>query len=118
MSDARNKCQEMGGELAIIESEKENEFIFDLIKKTDGLSLWGVWIGLQRQDDGSFQWVDGTPVVYNGWETGEPNDHKGIEDCANMYSALAGSPKGGNWNDLPCDWEGTPGFACEIQKSC
>ena len=113
MSDARKKCQEMGGELAIIESEKENEFIFDLVKKTNGLSRWGVWIGLQRQDDGSFQWVDGTPVVYNGWATGEPNDNHGREDCAHMYLDVEGK-----WNDCPCDWGVNPGFACEIQKSC
>ena len=117
MSDARNKCQEMGGELAIIESEKENEFIFDLLKKTDGLSPSGVWIGLQRQDDGSFQWVDGTPVVYNKWAPGEPNDHLGVEDCAHMYLRV-GSPVEGKWNDGPCDWGASPGFACEKQKSC
>ena len=112
MNDARKKCQEMGGELAIIESEKENAFIFDLVKKTDGLSRRGVWIGLQRQDDGSFQWVDGTPVVYNGWATGEPNDGNGREDCAHMYLDI------GKWNDTPCDRGETLGFACEKQKSC
>ena len=31
--DARSACQDLGGDLPIIRSEEENEFIFDLIKK-------------------------------------------------------------------------------------
>ena len=46
MSNVREKRQEMGGEHAIIESEKENEFIFNLVNKTPGISGWGAWIGL------------------------------------------------------------------------
>ena len=109
MSDARDKCKKMEGDIVIIRSAYENQFIFNLVKKTRGLPLWGVWIGLQRLAVGNFQWVDGSPLEYNAWNNGEPNDNGGREDCAAMYWDV-----GGKWNDSPCDWEVNPGFVCEM----
>ena len=109
MSDAREKCKEMGGDLAIIRSANENQFIFDLVTKTRGIpEHWGVWIGLQRKADGNFQWVDGSPLEYNKWYPGEPNDTGGREDCGHMGTS------GGGWNDSPCDWEVKPAFVCKM----
>ena len=110
MSDARNKCKQMEGDIAIIRSAHENQFIFDLVKKTAGLPGWGAWIGLQRTADGSFKWVDGTPLDYDAWNSGEPNDNGGREDCVAMYWNV-----GGKWNDAPCDWEVTPGVVCKME---
>ena len=109
MSDARNKCKQMGGDIAIIRSGHENQFIFDLVNETPGLPVWGAWIGLTRTADRSFKWVDGTPIGYNGWNSGEPNDTGGREDCVAMYRDI-----GGKWNDAPCDWEVTPGVVCKM----
>ena len=111
MSDAQSKCQQMGGDLAIIRSDHENQFIFNLVKRTSGLPVWGVWIGLRRKSDGNFEWVDGTPVKYSSWNSGEPNNMGGREDCVVMFSA---GRAGGKWNDSPCDWEVNPGFVCKM----
>ena len=110
MSDARKRCREMEGDIAIIRSSHENQFIFNLVKKTAGLPFWGAWIGLQRTSDGSFKWVDGTPVEYSAWNSGEPNDTGGREDCVAMYWDIEG-----RWNDAPCDWEVTPGVVCQMR---
>ena len=110
MSDARLKCQNMGGDLVIIRSAQENDFIFDLVKKLN--KLYGVWLGLQRKADSKFYWIDDTPVEghYQNWAQGEPNDNLGVEDCAHMYG-LGNSA--GKWNDSPCDWEVVPSVVCQ-----
>ena len=111
MKDARHKCQQMGGDIAVIRSANENQFIFDLVKKTAGLAGWGAWIGLNRKADGSFKWVDGTPLVYEAWNSGEPNGIGGRADCVHMIW----NDVGGKWNDASCDWEDVrPGVVCKM----
>ena len=105
MSDARLKCQNMGGDLVIIRSAQENDFIFELVEKLN--KVFGVWLGLQRKADSKFYWIDDTPVEgnYQNWNLGEPNDNGGIEDCGHMYGKGSSA---GKWNDSPCDWGVVP----------
>ena len=42
---ARSTCLSLGGDLAIISSAEENQFVFDLIKKQDTFTKLGAWIG-------------------------------------------------------------------------
>ena len=55
------------------------------------------WIGLRRDPNAPWLWVDGChaeePSTY--WNSGEPNNYKGKEDCVEMASS-------GKWNDLIC----------------
>ena len=60
-SDARQHCQNLGGDLAIIKSENQNDFIFSLIQSQNTFTKWGAWIGIQRKADGKFYWIDNTP---------------------------------------------------------
>ena len=110
MSDARLKCQNMGGDLVIIRSAQENDFIFDLVKKLN--KHVGVWLGLQRMDDSEFYWIDGTPLEghYQNWNVGEPNDYGGREDCGHMFGTGSAA---GKWNDSPCDWKVVPSVVCQ-----
>jgi len=106
----------MGADLAIITSAQQQSFIFNLVKKQDKLTVWGVWIGLQRKADSKFYWVDGTPLEghYQNWYIGEPNNYRGRrEDCANVYGKQAGAGKAGAWNDLPCGHGGSSGLLCQ-----
>jgi len=48
----------------------------------------GAWIGLNDlQDQMSFEWADGSPVLVTFWQHSEPNNHLGKrEDCVEAIS--------------------------------
>ena len=99
-SDARRTRQKLGGDLAIIKSAAENNFVFGLtiiIIKRKTVTVWGVWFGLARKADTRFYWNDDTPVAkgYTAWATGESNSVK--EKCAHLYGT---GNRAGNWNDI------------------
>ena len=99
-SNAREKCKKMGADLAIIRSSTENDFVSRIVKKQKTATWFGAWLGLQRNDDSKFYWVDGTPLKgqYSAWSTGEPNNLD--EKCGHMWGSTGQKP--GKWNDLKC----------------
>lgn len=97
-NDARKKCQQLGGDLAKITSATENQFIFDLLRKQDTITLYGVWLGLHRKADTKFYWADDTPLAgYTAWGATEPSSL--YEKCGHM---IGYGPRGGKWNDISC----------------
>ncbi|XP_053713272.1 CD209 antigen-like protein E isoform X2 [Synchiropus splendidus] len=92
--DSRNFCVERGADLVVINSKEEQEFMNKFVKIT--------WIGLsQRQDNGQWVWVDGTPLNISFWSLGEPNDVDGKENCTEINNR----PVGKSWNDADCQIE-------------
>ena len=59
-----------------------------------------------------FVWSDGSPVEYENWGNGEPNNYNGIENCAEGF--LNADPLRG-WNDLACD--SPRHWICGVPKS-
>ena len=112
----------LGGDLAIIKSAAENNFIFSLLKKQKTITNWGVWLGFVRKADNKFYWIDDTPLAkgYTAWASGEPNNHRGNEKCGNMFGSAKGA--GGKWNDFPCDvhlakhWKYAPVILCKKKQ--
>jgi len=120
-SDVRRTCHNLGGDLTIIRSAKENNFIFGLIKKQKTITSWGVWLGFTRKSGNKFYWIDDTPLAghYSPWGSVEPNNHNNIEDCGNMFGT--GSDQG-KWNDLPCslkeaDLKKAPSILCQKKSN-
>ncbi|XP_062410864.1 macrophage mannose receptor 1-like [Sardina pilchardus] len=107
---ARKWCKDNGGDLAIIDSHYENDFVAsylrDLVKP--------VWIGLTDSlHEGGFAWADGvSPVRYTNWADKEPNNHNGKEHCAAMTHT---HHQAGRWNDDSCTQE--YGWVCSQKKS-
>uniref|UniRef100_A0A670ZLF0 C-type lectin domain-containing protein n=1 Tax=Pseudonaja textilis TaxID=8673 RepID=A0A670ZLF0_PSETE len=99
--DAETRCREHGGHLANILSPEEHSF----------LSSRGEyqWIGLNdRTIEGDFQWSDGSPLLYENWQDGQPDSHFLYgENCV----GLSGQ-KDGKWSDLPCGYH-LP-FTCKM----
>ena len=80
LKDAQEKCKKMSATLPIIKSDSANNFILMLER------VW-VWLGMERKN-GRMVWFDNTPAelsegaLYNAWNSGEPNNNEGNEDCA------------------------------------
>ncbi|KAM8841889.1 CD209 antigen-like protein C [Synchiropus picturatus] len=91
--DSRNFCVERGADLVVINSKKEQELINKFVKIT--------WIGLsQREDNGQWVWVDGTPLTRSFWAPGEPNDDGGRdENCTEIMKHFMLR----SWNDALCE---------------
>ncbi|XP_014596624.1 CD209 antigen-like protein C [Equus caballus] len=92
-------CQDIKAQLVIIDSAEEQQFL----KFWDTRNNRPAWIGLSdHHNEGSWLWVDNTPVNLSFWKEGEPNNH-GDEDCVDFYSD--------GWNDDKCNRENF--FICE-----
>uniref|UniRef100_A0A8C7SIP8 C-type lectin domain-containing protein n=1 Tax=Oncorhynchus mykiss TaxID=8022 RepID=A0A8C7SIP8_ONCMY len=96
--ESREDCLERGADLVIINSDKEQKFLFDLKR--------GVWIGLTDSvNEGTWKWVDGTPLTTGYWSPNQPDNgdgkpEYGEEDCVHIHEEQ--SPRT-SWNDLSCD---------------
>ena len=67
---ARDKCEEMGGHLAVVDSEERfNELC--VLAQQQGLTY--VWLGSYRGTDGEWYNVDGTKMNFTRWDAGEPS---------------------------------------------
>lgn len=99
-------CEYMGGYLAVITSAEEDAFIFNEVLRASGYD--SAYFGLSDEEEtGNWKWVNGTPVRYTNWASGEPNNQGGIEHYG-MYYWKNGD---GKWNDG--DFSGSPAFICE-----
>ena len=88
-TEAKEKCEAIGGHLATITSPAEQEFLEQLNEDENVC-----WIGLHRGEGDAFFWVTGENVSYTYWGSGEPNNSRS-EDFPGE-DAVAMGPK---WND-------------------
>lgn len=105
------------GYLATITSQEENDFVADRLENAG-------WMGAQDITENDWKWttgpengisfwsggISGSPVSdrYANWNTNEPNNSGGNEDCAQFLSGASGK-----WNDLPCTGTTLPGYVVE-----
>nr|XP_035921891.1 CD209 antigen-like protein 2 isoform X3 [Halichoerus grypus] len=91
--DAISACQNLRAQLVIINSTEEQKFL----KSWNTRNNQRTWIGLSdHHNEGSWKWVDNSPLQLSFWKEGEPNNH-GDEDCVELYSD--------GWNDNRCSAE-------------
>jgi hypothetical protein len=102
---ARSACAAFSGDLVRLDDEAEQAAVVAL-SEPPAVPGGGWFIGLSdAASEGTFVWIDGGGLDFTHWNTGEPNDAGGNEDCTEMDLA------GGIWNDVPC---GDPrAFVCE-----
>ncbi|XP_076807104.1 uncharacterized protein LOC143450437 isoform X3 [Clavelina lepadiformis] len=98
-------CLNAGGELLSIHSNVEQSFITNQIKPMGQL---GFWCGLKERGgvNGQYSWTDDTVLDYVNWNSGEPNNAWGTEQCVTV------SKDDGKWNDGNCGLK-LHGFICK-----
>ncbi len=103
---ARRDCARQGGRLVVLEDPEENQAVGALFRPwSDG----SFWIGLSDdKEEGTWLWLDGTPLEYLPWGNGEPNDYGSGEDCAHSNWGAVGG-----WNDNNC-FSREP-YVCEFE---
>lgn len=93
-SDAQALAKSLGGNLATVRNQQENDFLQQNFADPQG----SVWIGYNDAADpadSKFVWASGeTPTpAYTNWYPGEPNNQ-----LSEFYAELYGN---GQWNNLP-----------------
>ncbi|XP_042349929.1 C-type lectin domain family 4 member M-like isoform X2 [Plectropomus leopardus] len=92
---SRGACFKEGADLVVIDNREEQEFINGVLKSDEN-----AWIGLTDSlEEGTWTWVDGTPVTTTYWQPGQPNSFNGNQDCGEIVQKSAGV---GQWNDDGC----------------
>jgi len=93
-SNAETEAVSLGGHLATIRNEGENQWVFSTFGSYGG----ALWIGLtDRQKVLQFTWTSGEPVSYTNWGGGQPDNCNGVEFYAHMLPR--GHYAAGKWND-------------------
>ncbi|XP_022381412.1 CD209 antigen isoform X3 [Enhydra lutris kenyoni] len=101
--DAISACQNLRAQLVIINSTEEQKFLKSWNMKNNQRT----WLGLSdHHNEGSWKWLDNSPLQLSFWKEGEPNNH-GDEDCVELYSE--------GWNDKRCSSENF--WTCEKPSS-
>ena len=97
-------CQSLGGTLACITSEEENEVVASLV----GAYGKPCWIGGNAlENNGTFVWETGEEFSYTNWDAGEPNNANGNQIFIRMYPS-------GLWDDFEAS--GDLAFICEFDN--
>ncbi|XP_073347649.1 macrophage mannose receptor 1-like [Pagrus major] len=112
--EARTQCQNMGGNLASIPSQRVQVFLTAAMIEAPTTDLW---IGMNNRNERRYYWTDGKPVRYNNWGFAGLNHHQAYErhryayekkECAWMTTDP--SIVVGRWSKRSCNE--TAGFVC------
>ncbi|XP_041106996.1 pulmonary surfactant-associated protein D-like [Polyodon spathula] len=89
--DGLKFCTGVGGQIATPRNQAENDGLHVIAKQ-----IGNVFIGANdRRTEGTFEDLNGKRIEFSKWQSGEPNNDKGQEDCVVLVSD-------GMWNDVPC----------------
>ncbi len=73
---AQAEARSLGGNLVTINNAAEENWIRQTFGRNEGF-----WIGLSDKDqEGTFKWVNGEALTYTNWAPNEPNDFQGTQD--------------------------------------
>ncbi len=104
-AQAKKACEKKGGHLVTITSAKENEFVRDLISKTN---ISRAWLGASDSEkEGTWKWVTGEKFSFSSWSSGRPDNYNGNEDYLTEYYY------NGTWDDYANETTNVQGFVCE-----
>ncbi|XP_051465466.1 macrophage mannose receptor 1-like isoform X2 [Apus apus] len=98
------ECAELGATLVSVENMDESDFLIHTIQPL-GNKVGGFWIGLYRNVDGQWVWLDNAVLDFVNWEEKESSvEHHCVEMTA----------PSGYWDNSDCSSE--KGFICKKPK--
>ena len=126
--EARVMAEGMGGHLATLATEAENQFVSAAFSTDvtwhlggDTGPFIGAFQDLDAPDysepDGGWKWINGEPWTWSSWLAGEPNNAAGGEHVGHLTSF--DSPDNlGRWNDISETQVGFLSFLVEYTPPC
>ena len=110
-TDSEAKAVALGGHLAVIRNQAEEDFISDFFTFYGG-QRHGLWIGLhQARSSKRFVWVTSNPTIYTDWFGGKqpPNSIDGSQPYVAIMDLFAfTNPSWVNWDNETTDYIGDP----------
>jgi len=111
---ARDMAAATGGYLFCVNNAAEMNLVYSLVPNTgnDGINYWlGLYQELGAPDysepGGAWRWLDGTPVTYTNWYSGEPNNASGDEHVGQF-----------EWDVIGARWNDSEGFNSNLGCPC
>ncbi|HEX9063379.1 MAG TPA: lectin-like protein, partial [Clostridia bacterium] len=111
---AKEYCEKLGGHLATITSQSEQEFIYSIMANHSKNDYWlgGFQADGSSEPSGGWQWVTKEDMSYTNWSSGKPDNYNGEnrlticvpyetkwnDDSENGYTSI-------NQYGLICEWE-------------
>ncbi|RXN21640.1 macrophage mannose receptor 1-like protein [Labeo rohita] len=83
VQDARAFCKKSHGDLVVISDQDERVFLWHQAKNSHNDLIIGLTVDL----DGTYQWIDGSPLVFQAWETNQPAFKNSEERCVKMTTS-------------------------------
>ncbi|MBQ2944914.1 MAG: CHAP domain-containing protein [Ruminococcus sp.] len=108
-TEAKAKCEELGGHLVTITSKEEADVVNSLVAKGGRTNYW---LGLSdHETEGQWKSVTGESISYSNWGDDEPNNYLGLEDHATVIQDSF------KWNDVMNMYGSySLGFICEYEN--
>ncbi len=102
---AKKFCESMGGYLAIIDNNDENDAVIEASANGAG---WYYWIGGYRDSNQMWRWINGKAITgYSNWASGQSLNY----DRLVIIRSVVGL-KPGQWYTESSSWTSC-GFICE-----
>uniref|UniRef100_F6Y2F6 Macrophage mannose receptor 1 n=1 Tax=Monodelphis domestica TaxID=13616 RepID=F6Y2F6_MONDO len=106
--DARDFCRAIGGDLASITNKEDQSTLWQNIGSSNYHDVFWLGLTIANTDEG-FTWSDGSPVTYENWFYGEPNNYGNVEFCGELKADPSM-----RWNDINCEL--LRNWICHIKK--
>ena len=111
---AKDYCEKIGGHLATITSEEENNVVKALVEDQNNAFYW---LGATDEEtEGTWKWITGETWNYSNWYGNQPDNASGKEHYLQIYTKAQSEKCNGYWNDLPQRWSSSLGFICEFDS--
>ena len=97
--EAKYFCENLGGHLATVTSQQEQDFVYDYIVSSSPRQM--VWLGASDElNEGLWEWVTDEPWDYDYWHEIEPNNCSGWEHYLVIFTPYDFLNRIAFWNDL------------------